>query len=639
MSPARPLPESVVPFESLQLRRNPCPTAIPEFGAVLRKLSPLPSLAHESRISEHELRPHQIYEAVGLEVAVRAWWKGAPCRSGREERWLRHAVLRGGENGSLSQLHRAGIPNHVIRGGLELAQYLEDNDVLTSWSMRQEEAKVDVSRDLVSRTVTEIFRRFNVTAPILRFEEAGILPQPSLVLEPRAGPSSRASSANAHNAPSRGHIALSPSSRSPCPVLPPFARSEPGPEQGAAGKTGLRTPEEVGNQFDSTEVHGDANSPMLSSGRSLRGPTRISRPISTSDSPRGSRQDGPASAYHGSALSTAAAAAVAEPETQSACAEATSSEVKVLLRRRGTTKPTRLNISSEAHDAEQQEDPTTPRRSNQKKTESSFEKWLKNAPPRQEVTLSTQARPSNYRRAATSARVDFGSVDLQPCPEKSKHRKSVTRDIAEIHRIFYHFDEDQSGFIEPPEFPALFARLTKTSVKQLDMAEVWSCWEEVDTDGNGQVGLEAFTAWYCKKFDIDSIADLLFEEAPDDELRQHGIMIKEASRRLDLPVSEVERVYKEYSKLDQDGNGVLDKHEFKVLLNNTLSPTGDQEVPSKVIDRFWLEASHGSSELSFDGFCMWYRRAFGGGSTMEDFYRGMTNRGRAVHELRGGEDP
>ena len=56
-------------------------------------------------------------EAAGLELAVRAWWRGQAV--GKEAAWLKKAS---GGAGAYGRLLRCGIPERVLQSGVQLGQ-------------------------------------------------------------------------------------------------------------------------------------------------------------------------------------------------------------------------------------------------------------------------------------------------------------------------------------------------------------------------------------------------------------------------------------------------------------------------------------------------------------------------------------
>eukprot|EP00438_Fugacium_kawagutii_P025387 Skav207375 [mRNA] locus=scaffold2496:44808:55787:+ [translate_table: standard] len=74
-------------------------------------------------------------QAAGLELVVRAWWRGARQGSGRKEvAWLKKTASGGVMGGAHDRLLRCGIPERVLHSGVELGQVLaQDKGVTKNW--------------------------------------------------------------------------------------------------------------------------------------------------------------------------------------------------------------------------------------------------------------------------------------------------------------------------------------------------------------------------------------------------------------------------------------------------------------------------------------------------------------------------
>lgn len=227
-----------------------------------------------------------------------------------------------------------------------------------------------------------------------------------------------------------------------------------------------------------------------------------------------------------------------------------------------------------------------------------------------------------------------------------KAKLHVVRDLAELRRIFDKHDTDQSGFIEPPEFLPLLSRLLRQPASEIDKVEVWRRWDELDRNGCGQVAFDDFQSWYCEIFHIDHNPDLsgfISEDIIPEEQR----LIREVAKKVDFDLVQVEKVWKEFKRLDRDNSGQLDFEEFKVLIQSQLSPNGNVEVTPKVVEKFWIEVdTDGSGSISFEEFVTWYERFFGERDPMEAYYQklgagylssvmaGISNIQHSLHSLR-----
>eukprot|EP00439_Symbiodinium_sp_Y106_P008386 s9458_g1.t1 len=90
-------------------------------------------MEEEERSTDPVLSAH--CEAAGLELAVRTWWRGAPGRrTQREDAWLQKNAAGGVQAGAHQRLMRCGIPESVLRSGVQLGQALaKDAGVSKNW--------------------------------------------------------------------------------------------------------------------------------------------------------------------------------------------------------------------------------------------------------------------------------------------------------------------------------------------------------------------------------------------------------------------------------------------------------------------------------------------------------------------------
>jgi len=203
-----------------------------------------------------------------------------------------------------------------------------------------------------------------------------------------------------------------------------------------------------------------------------------------------------------------------------------------------------------------------------------------------------------------------------------KDAKRVVRDISEVRRIFQHFDEDQSGQIEPAEFVHLLAKLLKQPVSEIDPTEVWRSWDMVDTDGSGTITFDEFAMWYCETFSVDTISDLtnFFSQ---DIIPETEKMIREVAKTLGQDNVRIEKIWNEFNKLDDDNSGSLEYAEFsRLMLNELKRGTTAADPPQKVLQKFWLDVdADNSGSVNFQEFAAWYLKFFHGDiSPMEQYY-------------------
>jgi len=212
---------------------------------------------------------------------------------------------------------------------------------------------------------------------------------------------------------------------------------------------------------------------------------------------------------------------------------------------------------------------------------------------------------------------------------KAQVSKKVVRDLAEVRRIFDHFDEDLSGNLDFVEFVNLISRLMKTPREDIDITEVNKQWEIVDADGSGSITFEEFQNWYSKRFHLKNpdFTDFFSEE--ELKLSKTEIQMRNVAHELKMEVSVVEKLWKEFEQLDVDNSGKLEYDEFKTLITRSVNPKGSSaDVPESLVRKFWQELSpQGHGAVTFRSFAPWYVSFFvnDGMSPMERYYKCMAS--------------
>lgn len=262
-------------------------------------------------------------------------------------------------------------------------------------------------------------------------------------------------------------------------------------------------------------------------------------------------------------------------------------------------------------------------RSLRKVAESGFDNWMSNA----RETAVGQRRVTQELESEKQQRIQSGVEDTPMLQSGGKRAAlRVVRDLSEVRRIFGNFDEGQSGVVEPKEFLPLLSRLLRQPVSEMDKTQVWKEWDELDTDGNGRVTYTQFEVWYIKTFKIEHSPDFT-EFLSKDAVPEESKRIREFSKNFGADILDVEKVWKEFKRLDEDQSGTLEREEFAVLIQRQLAPGGGaggaSEVAPRVIDKFWMEVdADGDGVVSFEEFAAWYMRCFlGGTSPMENYYQ------------------
>lgn len=254
--------------------------------------------------------------------------------------------------------------------------------------------------------------------------------------------------------------------------------------------------------------------------------------------------------------------------------------------------------------------------------DSSFSKWMAAQATKEANTEKNALRQEQAKERGATDQVD-GPQMLKKGTDKADSK--VVKDIMEVRRIFSYFDSDQSGTIEPSEFLKLLARLMGQPSGAIDTAEVCRHWDLVDTDANGTITFDEFQAWYCPTFGVNCLADLT-DFITSDIVSDEEKVIRDVAKSLGRDNVTIEKIYREFSSLDDDNSGSLEKPEFEKLMQQTISPSPKSpDIPKKVIDRFWMDIDADcSGAVCFKEFASWYLKFFHSDiSPMEQYYQSM----------------
>jgi len=259
-------------------------------------------------------------------------------------------------------------------------------------------------------------------------------------------------------------------------------------------------------------------------------------------------------------------------------------------------------------------------------TESSFESWRINhnrtlKAEEEKSKAQTQEKQSD---ASDFLRTGTGHLSLTGKKAQSK----VVKEMDEVRRIFNQFDQDHSGALERNEFVDLLARLMRTPKSEMDMAEVWHHWDNVDTDGGGSITFDEFQTWYCDTFKVEGNPDYTDFFTKDVEVDECELMVRNTARDLGMAINDIEKLWKDFQRLDINQNGTLEFEEFKVLIEKQLKPTTGKagEVPTSIHKKFWNEIDKlGKGAVAFPEFAQWYTSFFQDDSIspMEQYYKDL----------------
>mmetsp|Transcript_17601 Transcript_17601/g.30835 ORF Transcript_17601/g.30835 Transcript_17601/m.30835 type:complete len:655 (-) Transcript_17601:100-2064(-) len=614
--------------------------------------------------ADKEVNLQTVCEAAGLEVSVSAWWHGVPgglSRSSRrkQETWLRAVLAHGLQSHVEARLLRSGVPDAVLRAGLELARFLaQDQRVITAWSeldvhasklsgtgslLHNRSSKFDRNSskqrsNFVSEIVAEVHRRYIVRTASCVEKELG---QGSLLLTPRS--KSGAEVALEKGAEEQAELALEKEAadkvanrlsmdlladlpdaqhgqhwhKSSTQQFPLSLLQSPSPPESAPHmKTVRRSSLEPHinfmskNQLDADVIErskSDIPESILGTHHHDHGHHVKIETHARIKQKRHSSHHQPRSSTFGSSSGRRSISRTPGPVEHE-------TEQQPPLGRRSSHHRTSLSETwkGQGH-----------KKHAKRRTLSSFDQWTSQHQTAEKSMIIAKMEEEQKRQAVEAKRAHEIQVKRTSALWLDRALGFASQepimDMGQVRRIFASFDEDQSGSIEPKEFVPLLAKCLKTTPDSLDMKEVWKVWEEMDEDGSGAVEFDEFHAWYSSLLEIEMYNDMtefITEEIVPDEEK----MIRNIAREIDKSVLEVEMLWTQFNILDADGSGILEFEEFEELIQKQLSPNGPP-VPHRVVEKLWLDLERTEEGLPFKSFAKWYLSFMTGNkSAMEQYY-------------------
>lgn len=119
-----------------------------------------------------------------------------------------------------------------------------------------------------------------------------------------------------------------------------------------------------------------------------------------------------------------------------------------------------------------------------------------------------------------------------------------------------------------------------------------------DRTADGRVDFGEFVCW----FTMNSFSEAVLL-SPDQQ------RMRALARSLQLPVTEVERMKREFDRFDEDGSGEVEYGEFRKLVHILLRIPPGLDLPDKRLASFWQEIDMDQSgAVDFEEFLGWYKR-------------------------------
>jgi Ca2+-binding EF-hand superfamily protein len=174
----------------------------------------------------------------------------------------------------------------------------------------------------------------------------------------------------------------------------------------------------------------------------------------------------------------------------------------------------------------------------------------------------------------------------------------------------------KDGELSKENLASVMRRMAGSADTQMEDCLVDNAFTVADKDENGSISFYEFAIWYSSH-SFDEHFNL---DAREVELRQ-------LSRQLDMPISEIDTYKRHFDSFDTDGNGTMDRTEFYDMLLKCLKVPKHIGIPANRVQQMWADAdTDHSGVIEFIEFVVFFAKYFGNRG-MDGYYskNGLVN--------------
>lgn len=140
-----------------------------------------------------------------------------------------------------------------------------------------------------------------------------------------------------------------------------------------------------------------------------------------------------------------------------------------------------------------------------------------------------------------------------------------------------------------------------SSADQLSPDYLDETFRTADRDCSGFIDVEEFCLWHASA----SFAEEMVISEKDQQIR-------DISRKVQIPIVDIERFWTNFCKFDEDGSGNIEYEEFTELLHVLMKVPKGHVLPKERVQSLWRQAdADGSGEINFHEFVVFYIQRFG----------------------------
>eukprot|EP00930_Biecheleria_cincta_P056191 TRINITY_DN4235_c0_g1_i1.p1 TRINITY_DN4235_c0_g1~~TRINITY_DN4235_c0_g1_i1.p1 ORF type:complete len:416 (-),score=81.55 TRINITY_DN4235_c0_g1_i1:66-1313(-) len=181
---------------------------------------------------------------------------------------------------------------------------------------------------------------------------------------------------------------------------------------------------------------------------------------------------------------------------------------------------------------------------------------------------------------------------------------NILKEACEIFRKYsdwqYGMDIGQAK-LDMNEFVKVICDLCSVpSANDLPPDFVDETFRTADRDCSGYIDVEEFCVWHASA----SFSEEMVLNSKDRQIR-------DISRKVNMPLIDIERFWMAFCRFDSDGSGNIEYDEFKNVLQVLMKVPAGHELPPERVHGLWRQAdSDGSGEINFEEFVLFYIQRF-----------------------------
>merc|ERR1712190_21258 len=141
-------------------------------------------------------------------------------------------------------------------------------------------------------------------------------------------------------------------------------------------------------------------------------------------------------------------------------------------------------------------------------------------------------------------------------------------------------DKDRRGALNRDQFLEIVRQRMRLTDDEEIPTQIWQkIWHTIDSDHSAEIDFEEFVAWsqsaaFCENVVVSGPCER---------------KIRGLAKEHNITIPDIEHIWKEYEKFDQDRSGDIDRCEFQELIRVLLRSRDVYDMPKERLDRFWCD--------------------------------------------------